>query len=83
MTLSEWLKIKQGDRSQEDFGEFLGISQSTISRVYSGKRGLGANVLKTLVATYPDEIDEIFGLFFASEYAKVTEPSTAGMEEPA
>ena len=52
----EALKQKQSEEgfaTQDQFAEFLGIDQSTLSRIYSNSIGPGGSVLRRILARYP------------------------------
>jgi len=53
--LVEFLKEKQSGRgeSQREFSEFLGISQSALSRLYNNQRGIGGQLLAKILIRYP------------------------------
>jgi transcriptional regulator with XRE-family HTH domain len=59
------LKEKQRERgeTQTQFAKFLGIHQSTLSRIYSNRVGPGGSVLRRILARYPGLVS-----FFAEEY---------------
>jgi len=67
-TFVEALKEKQLKRkeTQTQFARFLGIHQSTLSRIYRNKTGPGGNVLRRILARYPS-----MASFFAQKYAAV------------
>lgn len=55
--LTEKLRRKQRDlgiETQEDFARLLGISQSQLSRMYSGERNPGAGVMMRVLELWPE-----------------------------
>ncbi len=54
--LVEYLKEKQSERSesQREFSEFLGISESALSRLYNNQRGIGGQLLAKILIRYPN-----------------------------
>jgi len=64
--LIEFLKEKQSRRgeSQREFSEFLDISESALSRLYSSQRGIGGRLLAKILIRYPDVAS-----FFDSNHA--------------
>jgi len=66
MIFAKALKEKQLEReeTQAQFAEFLGIHQSTLSRIYRNKTGPGGDVLRRILAHYPSMTS-----FFAQKYA--------------
>lgn len=53
-TLVQRLKEQQGERTQAEFAKFLGISRSTLSRLYSGERRVGLETLRRIGERYPN-----------------------------
>ena len=60
--LIEALRQKQGNQTLDEFGRFLGVDHTTLSRIYNGERGIGIHTLRKIVAKYPD-----FVSFFVSD----------------
>ena len=58
------LRELQGNMSQVDFADMLGISQSYLSMIYAGQRGAGSMVAQGLVRSFPERRPEIVGVFF-------------------
>lgn len=54
MDLIRMLREKQGKMSQADFAECLGISETTLSRIYSGQRVIGEATGRRIIKVYPD-----------------------------
>jgi transcriptional regulator with XRE-family HTH domain len=54
MNLIDRLKERQGDKTQAEFASYLGISQSALSRIYSGERTIGQGVARKIKRRYPD-----------------------------
>jgi len=65
MTLAELMRQLQGDESQEQFAERIGVHQTLISKIYAGEVRPGAKVVLGLERAYPGRADEIKALFFA------------------
>ena len=61
------LRQLQGDRSQSDFAELLGISQPMLSMVYQGTRRLGRDTIVRLTKLFPEQREVIIGVFLASD----------------
>jgi transcriptional regulator with XRE-family HTH domain len=54
-TLADELKNRMGERTQVEFAEALGIAQSTLSELLSGKRVPGLNrTAAAVVAAFPE-----------------------------
>lgn len=53
------LKKYQGAMTQEEYAAHLGIRQGTLSLIYSGKRGMGTEVLRALARRFPEARHEI------------------------
>ncbi len=45
---------KQTGLKQKRFAASIGIAQSTLSRIYAGKRRMGMDVVAKVVAVYPE-----------------------------
>lgn len=67
--MSTIAKIKelQGERSQGQFAAELGISQSTLSRIYSGRRRLGEKVARRIARRYPALTFNLAAFFLADD----------------
>jgi plasmid maintenance system antidote protein VapI len=61
------LRELQGERSQSEFAEMLGISQPMLSMVYQGTRRLGRDTIVRLMELFPAQRDVIIGVFLASD----------------
>jgi len=72
----------QGEQTQTEFAEVLGISPAMLSMIYSGQRRPGRVVLTRLIKVRPDLQLQIAALFFASENHNLEEPIAAVKEEP-
>lgn len=46
-------QLEEGFKTQDQFARFLGIDQSTLSRIYSNNIGPGGSVLRRILARYP------------------------------
>lgn len=57
----------QGDRSQEEFAQLLGVTQVHVSYVLSGKRNVGHKMIRGLLCAFADRRDEIVAVFFGQE----------------
>ncbi len=57
--LAAILRDRQGTMTQEEYAAHLGIAQGTLSLIYSGKRGIGTEVLRAFLRAYPDAAKEI------------------------
>ena len=75
MRFIDLLKECQGGDSQRAFGRRIGCSQTSLSRIYSGRRRPGLKVLWGLVRAYPSLRERAIALFFASDYADWTADS--------
>jgi len=64
----ELLRRLQGDRSQTEFAELLGLSQPLLSMVYSGQRRLGREAIARLLERFPEQQGEIVRVFLRSDY---------------
>lgn len=54
----ELIRELQGDRSQNEYAEFLGLTSSGLSMVLNGKRGANTALIR-LLARYPERAAEI------------------------
>lgn len=61
MTLIEALEAKRGDLSISVFAKQLGMDQSHYWRILHGERQIGAQMLKAILATFPDLRDVVMG----------------------
>ena len=68
MTAIELLRKCQGDMSQGEFGDKLGVSQAQVSMIYAGKRRPGAELMKRLGQAFPEVRTEVTTILFAPEY---------------
>lgn len=53
------LKRLQGDRSITRFAISMGIPPSTLSRIYSGSRGMGIGILLLILKVYPELVNTL------------------------
>ena len=67
MRAIELLKQCQGDMTQTEFAKRLGISQSLLASIYSGKRRVSSRVLICLARACPCVRDDVMALFLASD----------------
>ena len=65
----------QGDDSQQAFARRIDCSQSSLSRILSGRRRPGLKVLAGFLRAYPGLRKRALALFFAFDYADCTEHS--------
>jgi len=61
--LVKGLRKRQGNQSQQDFADLLGIDQSTLSRLYSGDRRPGRKVVRGILKQFPELIPDEVALF--------------------
>ena len=61
-----YLRELQGNRSQADFAELLGISQPMLSMVYQGSRRLNRFAIVRLIEMFPEQQDTIIAVFLSS-----------------
>ena len=54
MDLIEALRAKQGGMSQAEFARRLGVSESSLSYVYAGKRRIGEDMARQIGKVFPD-----------------------------
>jgi transcriptional regulator with XRE-family HTH domain len=48
------LRKLQGNKNQREFASELGLSQSQLSRLYTGERGIGLRTAQLIVQRYPE-----------------------------
>ncbi len=48
------LKTRQGGMSQTDFADLLGVSDATLSRIYSGERLIGEETGRRIAKAFPE-----------------------------
>ena len=53
-TLVDRLRERQSGRTQDEYAQFLGISRSMLSRLYSEDRQIGVDTLTRICERYPD-----------------------------
>lgn len=63
----DFLRELQGDMTQTQFADVLGVTQSYLSRIYLGKREAGRDVIANLLRAFPDQKDQIVALFLLSD----------------
>lgn len=63
MTLPDLMRQLQGDRSIKAYARDLGVSPSTLDKVYGGRRGPGRALVQALVRRHPEERERILALF--------------------
>ncbi|MHB1131690.1 MAG: helix-turn-helix domain-containing protein [Chloroflexota bacterium] len=78
--LVQSLKSLQGTMSQKAFAAKLGIRQSTLSRIYAGKRKMGIDVITKVISVYPEFAMAVGASFAPRNIAKEIEPSTNAIE---
>jgi transcriptional regulator with XRE-family HTH domain len=57
--LVEILRKYQGDMTQNEYARYLGLSSGHLSLIYSGRRGIGTEVLRAFLRAFPAAADEI------------------------
>jgi transcriptional regulator with XRE-family HTH domain len=83
MSIVNVMRQCQGDMSQNDFAQLLGISQPTLSMIYARQRNPGRHVLAHLVKAFPETRDDVVRFLFASEYHDSDVGITEKIAEPA
>ena len=78
MGARELLRELQGEMSQGQFAEALGVNQSTLSRLLSGQIGASREMIIALVAAFPARRDDILGVFFDPQYAYTVDEKRTG-----
>ena len=68
MRFAELMASLQGDRTQQEFADLLGISQQTVSAI-ARPRLAGRDVLTALIAAFPSRRAELVEAFLAQEAA--------------
>lgn len=63
MTLAELMRQLQGEQSVRAFADELGLSPSTLDKIYAGRREPGRRVIRALVAKYPERREQVLSLF--------------------
>lgn len=76
--LVERLRERQGDRSQNEYAEFLGISRAMLSRLYSQDRQIGVETLTRICERYPD----LAYLFLSESVSSVYTTAVQSEETP-
>lgn len=71
MRLIESLRSRQGERSQQEFATELGVAQGTVSKIYSGYRGIGPDVARKIVRRYPELAFEVAAFLLGSDMPHV------------
>ena len=59
----ELLQELQGDQSQEEFAEAIGVGRSTVAMICLGKRRAGRQFLERLLKAYPERSQDIIRVF--------------------
>ncbi len=78
MDLVRRLKDLQGDKTQTEFANELGVSQSNLSRIYSGDRSIGVDVARKIRMRFPELALEVASFLL---YADIPERDTAMPKE--
>jgi plasmid maintenance system antidote protein VapI len=65
MTISELLDLCRGTMNRKQFAATLNTTPATVTRIYQGKRGLGARTVAALLVRYPEHKDTILEVFMA------------------
>jgi len=73
--LIQRLRERQGNRTQNEFADFLGISRAMLSLLYSEERKVGVDTLTRIGEKYPD-----LAYLFLSE--SVREVNMPGEDRP-
>ncbi len=71
MTIADVLRKYQGQRTQTEYAELLGITQGYLSLIYSGARNPGIDVQRGFLRAFPHA---------ALEYVKALSSATEGSE---
>ena len=66
MNAIELMRRCQGEMTQTQFARRLGISQSLLASIYSGKRKASSRVLICLARACPCVRDDVMALFLSS-----------------
>lgn len=53
------IEDRQGDRTQGQYAEFLGLAQSTLSQIYSGARYPAKDVIHAFLRCFPDAAGDV------------------------
>jgi len=83
MTFRALLAELQGEQTQTEFSERLGVAQSYLSMVLAGKRRPGRTLVSALIREFPQQERALLDLFFAGDYRKGEEIVTNKKEDPA
>lgn len=67
MNALELIKQTKGEQTHQAFADRLGVSQSLITMVLTGKRKPTWSLLQQLAAAYPETRETVQNLFFATE----------------
>lgn len=70
MTIQELIRENQGERTQTEFAERIGVNQYLISRALSGAP-VSKKVVVALCVAYPERRREIIDAWIADERARV------------
>ena len=70
----------QGIETNGQFAARLGLSESTISYLYSGDREPGYKVARALTEAFPERAEEIKALFLAQKYNSCDVPTPVQVE---
>ncbi len=65
MTIEQLVRELQGDMSQEELAQRLGVTQAMVSALLLGKRGLGRKVAIGMMQAFPERQDDILSLFLS------------------
>ncbi|MDO8672820.1 MAG: helix-turn-helix transcriptional regulator [Dehalococcoidia bacterium] len=53
MDLIDALSVRQGHTTQGEFAALVGISETTLSRIYSGERQIGEETARRIARAFP------------------------------
>lgn len=67
MNATELIRQTKGNMTHQAFADRLGVSQSLITMVVTGKRRPTWRLLQQLAAAYPETRETVQTLFFATE----------------
>ncbi len=65
MDIVQIIRKYQGDMTQQQYADALGVGQSTLSMLYSGQRKPGMEVIRALVRAFPHAVKEVVDAILA------------------
>jgi len=83
MQIIDVLRVCQGDSSNREFAERLGISRSMLDKIYRQIRSPGLKVLQSLTKEFPEKQRLIWQVFLAAngDIQHVAQPIVPAREE--